>query len=306
VKCSKCGALALTGGPKCGACGAWGTLERWAVLEDVAPAAAPRVSLGVPELDALVGGGFVRGAVYRMFGPPGCGKSTIALDLALNVPAAYAAGEEPAASIRMRADRIAAGRSVGLLRLAEVGAIEDVADLPADVVLLVVDSLNYLRSRGVAGTNENLEHATRALVQLARDTGAVVLLISHVNREGAASGTTGVDHAVEAVIELGGGQLTIHKNRHGPAPATCPYAHHEGGIRYGPIEGLLARHPVSEAHPDARGDRPRQDDPDRGHAAGRRGRGRRGGRGVRVLERERGQEEEAGAEEEGDDAPAAA
>ena len=117
----------------------------------------------------------------------------------------------------------------------------EVDDHQAAIRLVVVDSLHRLRSgevSGAAGSNGQLIHAVEALVGLARARSLVVLIISHVNREGDASGTTGVDHDVDALIEMTRaeetepGVLRVKKNRHGPAPVSVRFRLTEGGIRY--------------------------------------------------------------------------
>ncbi|MCC7383927.1 MAG: AAA family ATPase [Deltaproteobacteria bacterium] len=227
-----------------------------------------RISSGIEAFDHLLGGGWVPGCVYRLSGPPGCGKSTLALDVASRLPSLYAAAEEAASSVRMRFARIC-GDAPKTMLIGEVAAVEDVLDAPDGVQLVVVDSLHRLRSpavSGAAGTNGQLVHATEELVGLARKRGVVVLAISHVNREGDASGTTGVDHDVDALIEMTRGEedgelaiLRIRKNRHGPAPIAVEVTVGAWGLRYhsevGPAkdgpEARLTGHPeTAHSFPD--------------------------------------------------------
>jgi DNA repair protein RadA/Sms len=240
MKCSACSQTVATKEPRCPHCGKWGTIARWRRATELDRRAVERIGSGIPEIDRLLGGGWVPGCVYRLSGPPGSGKSTLALDLALRIPAVYAAAEESASAIRMRFDRLisAANRDV---MIGEVSSVEDIDEVPEGVRLVVVDSLHRLRSpaiAGAAGSNGQLLHAVEELVAFARMEDVVVLAISHVNREGDASGTTGVDHDADALLEMTRatddevGTLRILKNRHGPAPRSMKVRILEEGISY--------------------------------------------------------------------------
>src|SRR5689334_8802988 len=111
MKCWSCQREVATREPRCPFCGRWGTISRWRRLADVESRSLERLSSGVTALDDVLGGGFVPGCVYRLSGAPGSGKSTLALDLAGRLPSLYATAEEAASAIRLRFDRITAGRS---------------------------------------------------------------------------------------------------------------------------------------------------------------------------------------------------
>lgn len=212
-----------------------------------------RVSTGISEIDWLLGGGWVPGCVYRLSGPPGCGKSTLALDLAARVSSVYASAEESEGAVRLRFDRLtgrehANGERPGHeydLMIGEVSSVEDIEELPEGVRLVVVDSLHRLRSpeiAGAAGSNGQLLHAIEELVAFARMEDVVVLAISHVNREGDASGSTGVDHDADVLLEMtraedgDDGAVRVRKNRHGPAPRAVEVQLNEEGIAYEEIK----------------------------------------------------------------------
>jgi DNA repair protein RadA/Sms len=160
----------------------------------------------------------------------------------MRMPAIYAAAEESASAIRMRFDRLLSSAPSGDLMIGEVSSVEEIDDLPKGARFVVVDSLHRLRSAaiaGAAGSNSQLLHAIEGLVRLARDRGLIVLAISHVNREGDASGTTGVDHDADALLEMtrasedsNEGTLRVLKNRHGPAPRSIAVRLLEEGIEY--------------------------------------------------------------------------
>ncbi|MFO0722832.1 MAG: AAA family ATPase [Myxococcota bacterium] len=254
MRCSACQREVRRVEAKCPHCGRWGTVRRWQRIHDVERLTVERLSSGNGELDTLLGGGFVPGCTYRLAGPPGSGKSTLALEIGVKVPALYAVAEEAASAVRLRLDRLGLVGAAELL-IGEVAAVEELTDIPSAVRLVVVDSLHRLQSSdvaGPAGSNGQLIHAVEWLVSLSRARGVVVLIISHVNREGEASGTTGVDHDVDALLEMtraddssGTGALRVRKNRHGPAPASLRFRLTEGGIRYVTEEDQAAFGPHS-------------------------------------------------------------
>lgn len=241
MRCSACQLEVRRVEAKCPHCGRWGTVRRWQRIQEVERLTVERISSGNEALDGLLGGGFVPGCTYRLAGPPGSGKSTLALEIGVKVPALYAVAEEAASAVRLRLDRLALVGAAELL-IGEVAAVEDLTDIPSSVRLVVVDSLHRLHSSdvaGPAGSNGQLIHAVEWLVGLSRARGLVALIISHVNREGDASGTTGVDHDVDALLEMtraddsgGTGAVRVRKNRHGPAPVSIQFRLTEGGIRY--------------------------------------------------------------------------
>jgi DNA repair protein RadA/Sms len=242
MKCSACSREVATKEPRCPHCGRWGTIARWRRATELERRTVERIGSGIPEIDRLLGGGWVPGCVYRLSGPPGSGKSTLALDIAMRAPSIYAAAEESAAAIRSRFDRLLSGSSGRDLMIGEVSSVEELDDVPEGTRFVVVDSLHRLRSpaiAGAAGSNGQLLHAIEKLVAFARARGVVVLAISHVNREGDASGTTGVDHDADALLEMTraseddeNGTLRVLKNRHGPAPRAIAVQIHEGGLTY--------------------------------------------------------------------------
>lgn len=252
-KCSNCGHSSAPA-PRCPRCQHWGTLVRHQRLNDVPrPADGGRISSGIGDFDEILGGGFMRGVVYRLSGDPGAGKSTLALDVAIRIANAhptedpnqpvclYVCGEEAPENVRQRAeDRLKAQIPDGLVVGGE-SCVEDLAQaFPASLVFVVVDSLNAWASPGVngaGGSNGQMVHSARGLASVAKASGATMLALSHVNAEGEAAGARAIDHWVDAtlVMHIGEeerGSLRVIKNRHGRAPLRVFYEHEETGLSF--------------------------------------------------------------------------
>lgn len=245
MRCSSCGYQAQGPAPKCPSCGAWGTLERFQRLTDVAATVRPRLVTGEAAVDELLGGGFVRGVAYSLSGDPGAGKSTLALILAQRIGSAlYVAEEEAPEGVRLRASERLAGALSPDILVGRTGCVEELAAaLPGlSVPFVVVDSLNCWRSSGVPGgpgSNDQQIHGMRGLAALAESTGAVILVLRHVNASGEAAGAKAVDHFAECTVEMSAptvegeqGAIRVRKNRHGRAPRTLRYAHAAVGLEY--------------------------------------------------------------------------
>jgi DNA repair protein RadA/Sms len=194
---------------------------------------APRMPLGVAEFDRVLGGGAVPGSIILLGGEPGIGKSTLLLQAAAGITVAggqvlYASGEESAAQIADRAERLglmatAAGESVEILAESEVGSIAEAAHR-ARPTLLIVDSIQtatLAELEGPAGSVGQVRGSAEVLAGVARSTGAAVILVGHVTKEGSIAGPKTLEHLVDAVIMLDGDRhgtlrtLRAAKNRFG-------------------------------------------------------------------------------------------
>jgi DNA repair protein RadA/Sms len=186
---------------------------------------------GVGELDRVLGGGLVPGAVVLVAGEPGVGKSTLLLDVAGRLgrePGArvlYLTGEESAGQVRLRAERIGAV-APGLLLAAEtdlgtaLGHIEQV-----EPTLLVVDSVQTLASaqvEGAAGGVSQVREVAAALIAAAKARDVPTLLVGHVTKDGSVAGPRTLEHLVDVVCQFEGDRHTrlrlvrATKNRYGP------------------------------------------------------------------------------------------
>jgi DNA repair protein RadA/Sms len=238
--CQQCGAESPRWAGQCPSCQAWNTLvetvvarptasargrERGGVtalpvgtvtsITDVSSAEAERLVSGIGEVDRVLGGGFVPGSIVLFGGDPGIGKSTLLLQLAARLAQAggnvlYLTGEESAAQVRGRAERIGAVTGgLGLVATTELstalGAIGAEAPL-----LAVVDSVQTLASEelsGPAGSVGQVREVASRLAELAKAGRTCVALVGHVTKEGTVAGPRTLEHLVDAVIYLEGERL---------------------------------------------------------------------------------------------------
>jgi DNA repair protein RadA/Sms len=262
--CANCGAASSKWQGRCDACGEWNTLS------EEAPAAAPvalraargnpvellplsgetaelpRTLSGIAELDRVLGGGFVPGSAILVGGDPGIGKSTMLIQAAAALACAgrrvvYVSGEESIGQIRLRAERL--GLSAAPVLLAAETRVEDIlatlqSGPPADFVVL--DSIQTLWTdlvESAPGTVTQVRTSAQALIRYAKASGAAVVLVGHVTKEGQIAGPRVVEHMVDAVTMFEGdaGQhfrvLRAIKNRFGPASEIGVFEMTDAGLK---------------------------------------------------------------------------
>jgi DNA repair protein RadA/Sms len=245
--CQSCGATSARWAGRCEACGAWNTLVqegaatparssrkgRLFVIEPLQGQTleAPRLASGIAEFDRVTGGGLVRGSVLLLGGDPGIGKSTLLLDVAAAFArnkhrAVYISGEEAVAQVRLRAERL--GLSDATVELAAETSVEDiVATLSQGRTpqLLVIDSIQTMWTQTVdaaPGTVTQVRGSAGELIRFAKRSGAAVMLVGHVTKDGQIAGPRVVEHMVDAVLSFEGEGsqqfriLRAIKNRFGP------------------------------------------------------------------------------------------
>ncbi len=249
--CQNCGAVSPRWQGKCPSCGEWNTLTeetdavappgtgisrrgsgRVLVLEGLKGTTheAPRFSTGIGELDRATGGGIVPGSALLIGGEPGIGKSTLLLQLAATLAragrrAVYFSGEEAAAQVRLRAERL--GLSDAPVALAcETSLAHILATLKAGPPpdLIVVDSIQTLWAEAIEaapGTVSQVRAAAQALIRHAKTAGSALLLVGHVTKDGQIAGPKVIEHMVETVLYFEGDRghtyriLRAVKNRFG-------------------------------------------------------------------------------------------
>jgi DNA repair protein RadA/Sms len=199
---------------------------------------------GIGELDRVLGGGLVLGAVVLIGGAPGIGKSTLLLQVAGrgrgDWTTLYASGEESAAQIALRARRL--GVEPGSANVLATTSIEEVIAAARELnpACLIVDSIQTMCTEAVpaaAGSPNQLRECTARLIQVAKTTGLAVILVGHVTKEGLIAGPRMLEHMVDAVLyfedEAGSRfrMLRAVKNRFGAAHELGVFAMTDRGLR---------------------------------------------------------------------------
>jgi DNA repair protein RadA/Sms len=263
--CQDCGAAYGRWQGKCDACGQWNTIAeessallqvsararrkgRLFALEPLAGAGhdAPRLASGLAEFDRVTGGGFVRGSVLLLGGDPGIGKSTLLIQVAAALArhgqrTIYISGEEAVAQVRLRAERL--GLAGAEVELAAETSVEDiVATLAEGVIprLVVIDSIQTMWTdlvEAAPGTVTQVRASAQALIRFAKRSGAAVILVGHVTKDGQIAGPRVVEHMVDAVLSFEGEGshqfriLRAVKNRFGPTDEVGVFEMSGGGLR---------------------------------------------------------------------------
>jgi DNA repair protein RadA/Sms len=193
-----------------------------------------RITTRVSELDRVLGGGLVPGAVVLLAGDPGIGKSTLVLQMLDGLRLSHrrallASGEESMAQVSLRARRLrVAGDELRATATTSIDAVLEAARAERAQVL-VVDSIQTLTSPGAegrAGSVAQVRECTAALVRHAKETGTVVVLVGHVTKEGGVAGPKTLEHIVDVVLLLEGERtgalrlLRATKNRFGSCDET--------------------------------------------------------------------------------------
>ncbi len=248
--CTSCGGDTPRWMGRCPGCGEWNTLVEEPVaaapvarksgqqqakprqpvlLAEIEPAKTERLSTLSSELDRVLGGGLVPGSVVLIGGSPGIGKSTLMSTALSSLQGAgrktlYVSGEESAAQVRLRAERLDPG-ALSVPVLPETSLETVIATLEAEPPdVCVIDSMQTLQSAslgGAAGSVGQVREVASRLERFARETGAAMILVGHVTKEGSLAGPRVVEHAVDCVLQFEGERerpyriLRALKNRFG-------------------------------------------------------------------------------------------
>jgi DNA repair protein RadA/Sms len=282
-QCSACGATHTQWAGQCSDCGAWNTLEEqtskpvsrpraggWAGAQaatavpigKVSVESQTRIPTGISELDRVLGGGLIGGAVILLGGDPGIGKSTLLLQTLAALDDAttslYVTGEESNQQVGLRAQRLGLN-SGGLRLLSETGVERILATLeqlrPAVVVIDSIQTLYSEALQSAPGSVSQVRESAAMLVRHAKQAGATVLFIGHVTKEGQLAGPRVLEHMVDTVLYFEGDagsrfrMIRAVKNRFGAVNELGIFAMTEQGLRAvaNPSAIFLSRHeqPVS-------------------------------------------------------------
>jgi DNA repair protein RadA/Sms len=265
--CQNCGATYGRWQGKCDACGEWNTIAeetsatarptmpgrapRKGRLFALAPLAsgaddAPRLASGIAEFDRVTGGGLVRGSVLLLGGDPGIGKSTLLIQVAASIArgnsrAVYISGEEAVAQVRLRAERLEL--TDAMVELAAETSVEDIVATLSERKtprLVVVDSIQTMwtdMADAAPGTVTQVRASAHALIRFAKRSGAAIILVGHVTKDGQIAGPRVVEHMVDAVLSFEGEGshqfriLRAVKNRFGPTDEIGVFEMTGSGLR---------------------------------------------------------------------------
>jgi len=223
--CSECGYTTGKWLGKCPTCGSWGTLveERIAAvpkgvtqtegrpllrLVDVEAADAERIPTGVAELDRVLGGGLVPASLVLVSGDPGIGKSTLLLmalrSLSADRRVLLVTGEESAAQVKLRADRLGGGADVHILAETNLDGVCATLERERPDVC-VIDSVQtlYAPELGSApGSVAQVREAAGRMLRVSKELGIATFLVGHVTKDGNVAGPRVLEHLVDCVLLL--------------------------------------------------------------------------------------------------------
>ena len=228
--CTDCGYSAGRWFGKCPACGAFGTLveegppqERAAVarptlrLVDIEAEDAARIPTGVSELDRVLGGGLVPASLVLLGGEPGVGKSTLLLSALSSISdgreALLITGEESAAQVKLRAERLGGAANVAILPETELEAVCATLEQERPDVC-VIDSVQTLYSSELGsapGSVAQVREAAARLLRVAKESRVATILVGHVTKDGAVAGPRVLEHLVDCVLQFEGDRYHAHR-----------------------------------------------------------------------------------------------
>ena len=225
--CSSCGNESSKWMGRCPSCGEWNTMveeprsektrtflstqdARPVKLSEISFTEDNRFSIGIAELDRVLGGGMVEGSMILIGGEPGIGKSTLSLQIPLcckNLKTLYVSGEESPKQIKIRAERLG-GDNDNCLILSET-VLENIlrharGENPR---LLIVDSIQTIYSEALdssAGSVSQVRECASALLRYAKESNTPVILVGHITKDGTIAGPKVLEHIVDVVLQFEG------------------------------------------------------------------------------------------------------
>jgi DNA repair protein RadA/Sms len=270
--CTACGALQGKWAGQCGDCEAWNTLTEIVAssssrsaqtsmgarrsgyaaavdnticsLSEVTRAQEVRIGTGLSELDRVLGGGLVEGAVVLIGGDPGIGKSTLLLQtlaaISQDSPTLYVTGEESLHQVKWRAERLQL--PTAKLRLLTETRVESIIHLASQEKpsVMVIDSIQTIYTEVLSsapGSVSQVRESAAQLVRFAKQTGTTIFLVGHVTKEGALAGPRVLEHMVDTVLYFEGESdqrfrvIRAVKNRFGAVNELGIFAMNELGLK---------------------------------------------------------------------------
>ena len=277
--CQNCGASYPKWTGKCENCGEWNTLVEQIVEAKGASAVArshsrgkilkpqsmrsiatedsvKRLPTGIADLDAVLGGGILPAGVMLLAGQPGIGKSTLLMQVAAHVAeqssVLYVSGEESASQVKLRATRLGATSGDDLQFVASTSADDIAATIRSgQYKLVIIDSIQTLSLEEIAsapGTVSQITNSSNVIIRAAKASGAAVILVGHVTKEGSIAGPKVLEHLVDVVLQFEGDRyggfkvVRAVKNRYGSTSEAAIFEMNDKGLRVveNPSAALLA------------------------------------------------------------------
>ena len=260
---------------RCPVCGAWGTYEEEVAdnstgkklrqpgqtrvperIQEIDAQDEPRIDMMCGELNRVLGGGLVPGSLVLLGGEPGIGKSTLALQVLMQMgdkKTLYASGEESARQLKLRAERLA-GQPENLYIISETSLeniLRQTQELKPEIV--VIDSIQTIGTEevesGIGSLSQVRECAARIL-QFAKERNIPFIIVGHITKEGSLAGPKVLEHIVDTVLQFEGDQhymyriLRAQKNRFGSTSEIGIFEMGQDGLREvtNPSELLLSAH----------------------------------------------------------------
>nr|MCR5455955.1 DNA repair protein RadA [Bacteroidales bacterium] len=278
--CQQCGATSPKWLGKCPSCGQWNTYTEEIVqtntrfssgngggyagratankpqrISEIQTTEAARINTNNNEFNRVLGGGIVPGSVTLIGGEPGIGKSTLSLQIALNIPqkTLYVSGEESASQIKLRADRLKSTTDNCLI-LCEVTVENIIPQIRENNPgLVIIDSIQTLRTESVEsspGTVTQIRECADLLIRHAKENNVPIILIGHINKDGNIAGPKILEHMVDTVLQFEGDSTHVYrvlrgiKNRFGTTSEVGIFEMLANGLREvaNPGELLLHQH----------------------------------------------------------------
>ena len=225
-------------------------------LSEISMSEESRFSIGIEEVDRILGGGMVRGSMILIGGEPGIGKSTLALQIPMNCPdikTLYVSGEESLRQLKLRAQRLGSDECDCLV-LSET-LLENILARAGEVRpdLLIIDSIQTIFSEAIessAGSVSQVRECAAALLRYAKESNTSVILIGHITKDGAIAGPKILEHIVDVVLQFEGDTrgayriLRSIKNRFGSTAELSVFEMTGKGLREvsNPSEMLIPMH----------------------------------------------------------------
>ena len=215
-----------------------------------------RLPTGIADLDAVLGGGILPAGVMLLAGQPGIGKSTLLMQVAAHVSeqhaVLYVSGEESASQVKLRATRLGATSGDDLQFVASTSADDIAATIRSGAYrLVIVDSIQTLSLEEISsapGTVSQITNSSNIVIRAAKASGAAVILVGHVTKEGSIAGPKVLEHLVDVVLQFEGDRyggfkvVRAVKNRYGSTSEAAIFEMNDKGLRVveNPSAALLA------------------------------------------------------------------